>query len=128
MSVSDGYLFMLCLSPLTAISEVAHALKITRGKPHAWMICRIIEKVKELGELFLALLQDLLLHFCFAKVAQSRPSQGSIMGACVSNEAGCACSGDATSCTLKEEGYDDNEGREMKVYINATVSIFCESG
>ena len=43
------------------------------------------------------------------------------MGACVATE---GCAGADSSCTLKEEGYDDYEGQEMKVYINAKVRKF----
>jgi len=46
------------------------------------------------------------------------------MGACVSSE---GCAGGESACTLKEEGYMDNEGEDMKVYINAKVRRPCHS-
>ena len=42
------------------------------------------------------------------------------MGGCVSQES-CACNATDGVGTLKEEGYIDHEGNEIKIYVNAKV-------
>ena len=105
-------LFMTCFCPLAALANAAHALDVARIH-HTRSIGCTVERIVQSCQQILALR---ISSHCFSIARLHAPSRD--MGACVSSE---GCAGGESACTLKEEGYMDNEGEDMKVYINAKV-------